>query len=145
MNDRWPLQDFLELGALFSAVPCARLHARQVLWEWGIGNLGDSAELLVTELITNAVRASREAGEVSAVRLWLLSDSAQILILVWDASPRPPVLTDARDEGEHGRGLMLVDAVSEQWGWYSREDSDGKFVWAITRLCIPAAATPRRQ
>ena len=142
MNDRWPLQDFLELGALVSAVPCARLHARQVLWEWGIGNLGDSAELLVTELITNAVRASREAGRVSAVRLWLLSDSAQILILVWDASPRPPVLTDASDEAEHGRGLMLVDAVSEQWGWYSREDSDGKFVWAITRLCIPGSSHP---
>ncbi len=33
MNDRWPLQDFLELGALASAVPCARLHARQVLRE----------------------------------------------------------------------------------------------------------------
>ena len=136
-DDWWPLQDFLELGALVSAVPCARLHVRQVLWEWGIGNLGDSAELLVSELITNAVRASREAGQDSAVRLWLLSDSAQILILVWDASPRPPVLTDAGDEAEHGRGLMLVDAVSEQWGWYSREDSDGKFVWAITRLCIP--------
>ena len=142
MNHWWPLQDFLELGALVSAVPCARLHARQVLWEWGIGNLGDSAELLVTELITNAVRASREAGRDSAVRLWLLSDSAQILILVWDASPRPPVLTDASDEAEHGRGLMLVDAVSEQWGWYSREDSDGKFVWAITRLCIPGGSHP---
>jgi len=137
MNHRWPLQDFLELGALVSAVPCARLHARQVLWEWGIGNLGDSAELLVTELITNAVRASGEAGQDSAVRLWLLSDSAQILILVWDASPRPPVLTDASDEAEHGRGLMLVDAVSEQWGWYSREDGDGKFVWAILRALLP--------
>ena len=113
-----------------------------MLWEWGIGNLGDSAELVVTELITNAVRASREAGRVSAVRLWLLSDSAQILILVGDASPRPPVLTDASDEAEHGRGLMLVDAVSEQWGWYSREDSDGKFVWAITRLCIPGGSHP---
>ena len=142
MNHQWPLRDFLELGALVSAVPCARLHARQVLWEWGIGNLGDSAELLVTELITNAVTASREAGRDSAVRLWLLSDSAQILILVWDASPRPPVLTDASDEAEHGRGLMLVNAVSEQWGWYLREDSDGKFVWAITRLCIPGGSHP---
>ena len=119
MNDRWPLQDFLELGALLSAVPCARLHARQVLWEWGIGNLGDSTELLVTELITNAVRASREMTRVSAVRLWLLSDSARILILVWDASPQPPVLMGVTDEAEHGRGLMLVEAVSEQWGWYS--------------------------
>ena len=141
-NDRWPLQDFLELGALVSAVPCARLHARQVLWEWGIGNLGDSAGLLVSELITNAVRASCEAGRVSAVRLWLLSDSAQILILVWDASPRPPVLTDAGGEAEHGRGLMLVDAVSEQWGWCSGEVGDGKFVWAITRLRIPGGSHP---
>src|SRR5580658_6110025 len=91
LNDRWPLQDFLELGALVSAVPCARLHARQVLREWGIGHLGDSTELVVTELTTNAVRASRELAQV-AVRLWLLSDAAQILILVWDASPQPPVL-----------------------------------------------------
>jgi len=144
MNHSWPLQDYLELGALARAVPCARLHARQVLWEWGIGNLGDSAELLVTELITNAVRASREADRDSAVRLWLLSDSAQILILVWDASPRPPVLTDASDEAEHGRGLMLIDAVSEQWGWYSREDSDGKFVWAILRDLLHSGRQPPR-
>lgn len=81
-NDRWPLQDFLELGALAGALPCARLHARQVLWEWGIGNLGDSIELLVTELITNAVRASGEMTQVYTVRLWPLSDSAHILILV---------------------------------------------------------------
>jgi len=113
-NHWWPLQDFLELGALVSAVPCAA--ARQAgAMGMGIGNLGDNAELLVTELITNAVRASREAGRVSAIRLWLLSDSAQILTLVWDASPQPPVLTDASDEAEQGRGL-LVEAVSEQWG-----------------------------
>src|SRR6266536_411255 len=35
MADHWPLQTFLELGALPGAVPCARLHARQLLWEWG--------------------------------------------------------------------------------------------------------------
>jgi anti-sigma regulatory factor (Ser/Thr protein kinase) len=142
IDDRWPLQDFLELGALFSAVPCARLHARQVLWEWGIGHLGDSTELLVTELVTNAVRASREMTQARAVRLWLLSDSAQILILVWDASPQPPVLTDVTGEDEHGRGLMLVEAVSGQWGWSSREDGDGKFVWAIARLCAPGKSHP---
>jgi anti-sigma regulatory factor (Ser/Thr protein kinase) len=144
MNDWWPLQDFLELGALVSAVPCARLHARQVLWEWGIGNLGDSTELLVTELITNAVSASREMTRVSAVRLWLLSDSARILILVWDASPQPPVLMSVTDEAEHGRGLMLVEAVSERWGWYSPEDGDGKFVWAIARLCSRVITILRR-
>ena len=137
LSDRWPLQDFLELGALVSAVPCARLHARQVLREWGVGHLGDSTELVVTELTTNAVRASRELAQ-AAVRLWLLSDAAQILILVWDASPQPPVVLGVTGEAEHGRGLMLVEAVSEQWGWSARADGGGKFVWAIVRLCLNA-------
>ncbi len=132
-NGPWPLQDFLEFGALASAVPCARLHARQVLWEWGLASLCESAELLVTELITNAVMASRAVTQVSPVRLWLVSDRAQILILVWDASPQPPVRVDASGEAENGRGLMLVEAISEQWGWYCRDHSGGKFVWAIMR------------
>jgi hypothetical protein len=68
-------------------------------------------------------------------------DLAQILILVWDASPQPPALTGVTDEAEHGRGLILVEAVSEQWGWYSREDCDGKFVWAIARLCSRVRAS----
>lgn len=80
------------------------------------------------------------------MRLWLLSDSAQILILVWDASPQPPALMDVTDEAEHGRGLMLVEAVSEQWGWYFRENGDGKYVWALARLCFPGESylIPRR-
>jgi anti-sigma regulatory factor (Ser/Thr protein kinase) len=139
---RWPLQDFLELGALLSAAPCARLHARHVLREWGIGNLGDTAELLVSELVTNAVRASREMAQAAAVRLWLLSDSAQVLILVWDASPQPPVLADVTDEAENGRGLMIVQAVSDQWGWYPPETGNGKFVWAVTRLCLTPGSHP---
>lgn len=131
INGLWPLQDFLEFGALVSAVPCARLHARQVLWEWGLASLGESAGLLVTELITNAVKASRAMVQASPVRLWLVSDGAQVLILVWDASPQPPVRIDASGEAGNGRGLMLVDAISEKWGWYCREDSGGKFVWAV--------------
>lgn len=133
MNGQWPLQDFLELGALAGAVPCARLHARQVLWEWGLESLWESIELLVAELVTNAVKASRAVAQASSVRLWLLSDSAQILILVWDASPQPPVRMDASDEAENGRGLMLVEAIGDRWGWYRPDDSDGKFVWATAR------------
>jgi len=48
--ERWPSRSQLELGALASAVPCARLHARQVLWEWGVGEQAETAELLVSEL-----------------------------------------------------------------------------------------------
>jgi anti-sigma regulatory factor (Ser/Thr protein kinase) len=129
-NGGWPLEDFLEFGALVSAVPCARLHARQVLWEWGLASLGESTGLLVTELVSNAVKASRATPHASAVRLWLLSDRAQVLILVWDASPESPVRVAADGEAEDGRGLMLVEAISAQWGWY-RHGSGGKVAWAI--------------
>jgi hypothetical protein len=55
VTGRWPLRTFLELGALPSAVPCARLHTRQLLWEWGLAaDLADTAELLVSEIVTNA-------------------------------------------------------------------------------------------
>ena len=133
VNGPWPRQDFLELGALASAVPCARLHARQVLWEWGFRRLSGSIELLVTELVTNAVKASRAMTGASPVRLWLASGSARVLILVWDASLQPPVRMDASDEAENGRGLMLVEAISEQWGWYLHENNHGKFVWATVQ------------
>ena len=58
----WPRQSFLELAALPSAVPCARLHAREVLWEWRQGSQAEEAELLVSELVTNAVQASALAA-----------------------------------------------------------------------------------
>jgi hypothetical protein len=53
MTSGWPLQSYLELAALPSAVPCARLHTRQVLWEWGLGAAAETVELLVSELVTN--------------------------------------------------------------------------------------------
>jgi anti-sigma regulatory factor (Ser/Thr protein kinase) len=126
--DRWPLQSFLELGALPGAVPCARLHARQILWEWRLTGLSDSAELLVTELVTNAVKISRE----QPVRLWLLADRTRLMILVWDSSPLPPVRMNSGDDDENGRGLLLVETLSTQWNWYFPPlERGGKVVWAL--------------
>ncbi len=59
---QWPYRTFLELGALAGAVPSARLHVRLVLLEWGLAALSDDTELLVSELVTNGVRASRAMG-----------------------------------------------------------------------------------
>lgn len=132
MPGHWPLRTSLELGALPGAVPCARLHARLVAWEWGMAGLGDDAELLVCELLTNAVAATRAIDPIFPVRLWLLSDTTQIAILVWDANPQPPVPTQIDDEAESGRGLLLVEAVSQRWGWYAPRDMAGKVVWALT-------------
>jgi len=136
--DQWPLQSFLELGALPSAVPCARLHTRHVLWEWGLAILAASTELLVSEMVTNAVQVSRAMTQ-AAVRLWLASDGTQVMVLAWDASPLPPERADPGEDAENGRGLLLVEAISEQWGWYlpgehvgtSARDQHGKVVWAV--------------
>ena len=128
--DQWPLQDFLELGALPSAVSCARLHARLLLQEWGLVALADHVELLVSELMTNAVHASWGVAPALSVRLWLLADRERVLIIIWDASPHAPVRAEVSAEAEGGRGLMLVEAISAQWGT-STIPSGGKTVWAL--------------
>jgi Histidine kinase-like ATPase domain len=137
----WGLRTFLELGALPTAVPCARLHTRQVLWEWHLDVLSEAAELIVSELVTNAVRASagltgsRRAGRwvpgTPPVRLWLASDRHRVLIQVWDASDRHPAPQHPGPEAESGRGLLLVASLSAEWGSYPPERSTGKVVWAI--------------
>jgi anti-sigma regulatory factor (Ser/Thr protein kinase) len=128
--DQWPLRDFLELGALPSAVSCARLHARLVIQEWGLAALADNVELLVSELMTNAVHASWGLGSSFPVRLWLLADAERVLIIVWDASPHAPIRAEISVEAESGRGLMLVAAISAQWGT-GATPSGGKTVWAL--------------
>ncbi len=127
---QWPLRSFLELGPLPGAVPCARLHVRQVLWEWNLTGLSEATELVVSELLTNAVQASIAAGCFAPVRLWLLAESRRVLVLVWDHSPQPPMRTDVGDDAETGRGLLLVEAVSVQWNWHLCQDLGGKVVWA---------------
>lgn len=126
----WPLRSFLELGALPSAVPCARLHTRQLLWEWGLAAaLGDDAELLVSEIVTNAIQIARADARNAPVRLWLLADRTRLLMLIWDASPLPPVRMNTSDDAENGRGLQLVDTLSTRWDFFTHQHG-GKVVWA---------------
>jgi anti-sigma regulatory factor (Ser/Thr protein kinase) len=89
-TDEWPLRDFLELRALSSAVPAARQHARHLLREWDMADLTDSVELITSELVTNALQVSGTAPQAAPIRLWLLSGQAQLVVLVWDASPLRP-------------------------------------------------------
>ncbi len=130
MDSEWPLQDFIELGALPGAVPCARLHARQLMCEWGLTRLSDSIELLVSELVTNAMHASRAMEPITPLRLWLLTDKTRVKILVWDASPQPPARMNISEDAESGRGLLLVETISDKWDWYFPQDTGGKVIWA---------------
>ncbi len=131
MTGKWPVRDFLELGALPGAVPSARLHARQIVWEWALTPLTEPVEQVVSELITNSVAAARAMPQVEPVRLWLLSDSRKVVVLVWDANPQPPALIEVGDDAESGRGLFLVQAFSERWGSYPTPQMGGKVVWAV--------------
>ena len=126
----WPLRSFLELGALPSAVPCARRHARQVASRWGLDKIGDDLELLVSELVTNAIAATRAVEPTSPVQMWLLSDATLVAVLVWDASPQQPVRVQIDEAAESGRGLVLVEAISRRCGWYPLSAAVGKVIWA---------------
>jgi anti-sigma regulatory factor (Ser/Thr protein kinase) len=90
--------------------------------------------LVVSEIVTNAVQASRSLVQQPGVlRFWLLSDKERVLILVWDASPRAPV-PSGQSPGhpyERGRGLILVEAISHKWSWYFVQETGGKVVWAL--------------
>jgi anti-sigma regulatory factor (Ser/Thr protein kinase) len=134
----------LEFAALPSAVPCARLHARAVTCEWGYADIARTVEIVVSELVTNAIVASnspdlgpryeRRPG-MPAVCLRLSSDHQRVLVEVWDDVPIAPTRRQVViPDDESGRGLMLVDALSERWGCYAAEGQHGKVVWAQIRI-----------
>ena len=134
----WPLSSSLPLGALVTATPCARLHTRAVLAEWGFPCLAEAAELIVSELVTNAVRASTDrygrpkydGAGLPVVVVRLGSDGIRLLIEVWDGIPGAPVTEQAGPEDESGRGLVLVEAVCDRWSWQPVPGWPGKVVWA---------------
>src|SRR5262249_43777240 len=70
---QWPMGVFLELGAWGGAAPPARLHARQIMWEWQLTPLTEAVEQVVAELVTNSVAAARAMPLLQSVCLWLLS------------------------------------------------------------------------
>jgi hypothetical protein len=143
---------YLELGALPTAVPCARLHVKHVLREWQMEELADAVELVVAELVTNAMQASdgltssQFAGHwapgLPPVRLWLASDGQHAVVQVWDANEKLPILEDVPLDAETGRGMLLVEAIADEWGSYTPEASSGKVVWAVISENGPRPAPP---
>ena len=111
-------------------MPSARHHTRQILQEWRLAGLTTDAELVVSELVTNAIAASQTLAVAFPVGLWLLTDLTQVCIAVWDASPHPPVREDPDDLADSGRGLLLVENVTAQWAVTLTPQSGGKIVYA---------------
>ncbi|MFI6104456.1 SpoIIE family protein phosphatase [Streptomyces sp. NPDC093595] len=110
----------------------ARELARAQLTTWELDPLIDTVELLVSELVTNALRYGE--GEI---RLRLLRDRT-LVCEVWDAGLVQPRRRRARDTDEGGRGLQLVGLLSTAWG--SRRTPRGKTVWFD--LPLPSDSAP---
>lgn len=135
LSDAMYRRTYLELRALPTAPACARLHTKQLAWEWGLARLTDTAEAVVSELVTNAYETTVRHQLDAPIALRLSSNGHQVLIEVWDADPIPP-RPPAPDAGnlplaEGGRGLFLVAALSERWSCYTVSScGGGKVVWA---------------
>jgi hypothetical protein len=125
----------------------ARHFVRELLTCWDLGYLSDDAEVIIAELVVNAVRhglraapqavasgATGAAGVAgaSALRLCLLRRVGEVMLAVTDPSNEAPTPRAPGWTGESGRGLQIVGALSYVWGW-SPIEGRGKAVWAVLR------------
>jgi anti-sigma regulatory factor (Ser/Thr protein kinase) len=92
----------------------ARGCVRAAIHAWDVPVDSDTAVVLTSELVTNALR--HEAGETILLTITCVCD--QLRVDVHDSSSRAPVLEDAPVDAESGRGLMLVASLSTEWGFY---------------------------
>lgn len=137
---------YLELATLPSAPACARRHTRATLHAWQIcPETAETAELLVSEIVTNAVSASThrpgqtttdDPEDAEPISLTLRLLPGRITIEVFDNHPSPPILTDTGTDAESGRGLILIQALSKEWGHFFLPG--GKVVHCT--LCLPDAS-----
>ncbi|AVH97072.1 ATP-binding protein [Streptomyces cinereoruber] len=110
------------------SVPLARHELRRTLERWEWGAIEGVASLVLSELLTNAVRHGRVPGREVETRFIRLPGGLRVE--VHDASERRPAMALPAEEGaEGGRGLPLVDTLAARWGVEDRS-GPGKLVWA---------------
>ncbi|MEU0008135.1 ATP-binding protein [Streptomyces sp. NPDC006314] len=130
------------LPARYEAVREARRFTRDTLDQWTVGDRFDDICLVVSELVTNALRHALPADHGrcdehgQSVRLHLMHWPERLVCAVRDPSHETPVPRDSDDfSAESGRGLFLVDSFADGWGWHPLAGTlDGKVVWAMFRL-----------
>ncbi|MFV2194761.1 ATP-binding protein [Nocardiopsis sp. LOL_012] len=139
----------LTLVGLPNAVAFAREFTRSSLHHGASADVVDSAELIVSELVTNAVEAGglSMTTPVSAVsrrhfiHVVISVQGGQLLLEVWDAGNGTPTRQPVNPDAEHGRGLFLVETLSQRWGVVPSPHS-GKTVWCVLALAVAGPAEP---
>ncbi|MCW2944249.1 MAG: ATPase [Actinoallomurus sp.] len=133
-EDQLPASEALSFAALDSAVPAIRGWVRITMRELGRPDRSTDAELIISELVTNAVHAA--PGEI--LKVTAVADGGESILAVWDPGPGVPVVAaDLLGDLENddfdrngGRGLFLVMAVATEWGYTPTPENGGKWVWA---------------
>ncbi|MER5492972.1 ATP-binding protein [Streptomyces sp. NPDC002490] len=152
-SQRARFTDELNLAAVGSAVSVSRHFIRLTLSKWHARSIEGDAVLVVSELVTNAVKVTGvidrqptwvELETMSLVTVRLVGLDTSVVIEVWDVSQQMPFLRRPDDDTEGGRGLVLVQETAKDWGSY--RTPRGKLVWA--QIPVPEAsssALPRRR
>jgi anti-sigma regulatory factor (Ser/Thr protein kinase) len=107
----------------------ARKTASRQLTEWGLEAFAFTTELVVSELVTNAIRYA-----VGPIRLRLIR-ARSLICEVFDGGDTAPHLRHPRTTDEGGRGLLLVSQFARRWG--TRFVPEGKIIWAEQSLADP--------
>lgn len=123
---------------ILALVPTAPGLARQilneVLAEWGLGHLKDAADVITSELVTNALLHGQDPqrpGEPARLAFYTdreADDGGLLFVEVEDPGRFPPTPRDAAEGDIDGRGLLIVEALAEDWG--TEPNEPGKRVWA---------------
>jgi len=116
----------------------ARRFVRELLACWGLEALSDDAEMIVDELVVNAVLHGTRSGltrsqpgaGLTVLRLCMLRRAGEVMLAVVDPGNEAPVPRQPEWGGESGRGLQIIGALSHVWGW-SPIAGHGKAVWAV--------------
>jgi anti-sigma regulatory factor (Ser/Thr protein kinase) len=119
----------------------ARLLVRVAMAVWGLENDAETAALVMSELVTNAVRHARGPKIVLSVNRPAFD---QVYIAVTDRSPdRQPQPCEPDEGAVHGRGLLLIDHLATRWGVdvlrsHRRSEPSAKRVWAEMKTAVPS-------
>lgn len=135
----------IRLAAVLTAVGVSREFVRQTLAAWQLAGQIGSAELVASELVTNAVKMTGitdpepawnmvRAHHVIGVQLRLVDTS--LYVEVWDRGEGSPEIPGQSLDAEGGRGLFIVESLSKQWDIY-RPAAGGKVIWAELALDKP--------
>jgi anti-sigma regulatory factor (Ser/Thr protein kinase) len=117
------LPQIIRLDAEGESVAAARGFVDDCMARWGLTDQADDVQLIVGELVTNAIRHSR-----GPVTLAIGRRPDRIVVQVQDPSPESPEPESTDVLADSGRGLLLVDNLAADWG--TTPTADGKRVWA---------------